>query len=246
MLAVGCPCYVGEIAVGGFPCLQIHGFLGVQVIHPHGYLMAGLSCHGVFVGFGLCHAVEDIHLRIVCHHALVHAIECHLFSIRTPEDAFLYTELVAVHHLAIHQFTTAVGGQLSGMVVGGNHIQLVVAHKGSGFRLSVPLCFTLVLAILSPYHGALLPIVKHPFLAVVEKYHCLVFVGVSGVHGAMPSFAQVFDVEQRLLLATLQIHGATLLGILKHQLVAPPCEVHGLGPQIEEIFAAKVQVFQCK
>ena len=63
--------------------------------------MARHTSHRVFVGLVGGFAWEDIHLRIVGHHALIHAVEGEALSVRTPEGAFLNTEFVAVDTLSI-------------------------------------------------------------------------------------------------------------------------------------------------
>ena len=70
------------------------------------------TCHGVFVGLVGSLTRENIDLWIVGHHALVHAVEGQTLSVRTPERTFIDAELVAVNALAVHNLTTAIGGQL--------------------------------------------------------------------------------------------------------------------------------------
>ena len=107
--AIGTPCDICKITVDRASGLQINGLLSVQVIDAHRHLMAGHSGHGVFVGLIGGFAGEDVHLRIVCHHLLIHAIEGQFSAVRTPESAFVDAELVTMYRLPINNLTTSIG-----------------------------------------------------------------------------------------------------------------------------------------
>ena len=107
--AIGTPCDIREIAVDRATGLQINGLLGVQVIDAHRHLMAGHAGHRIFVGLVGGFTGEDVHLWIVCHHLLIHAIEGQLVAVRTPESAFVDAELVTMYGLSIYNLTTSIG-----------------------------------------------------------------------------------------------------------------------------------------
>ena len=109
-LVIRTPTDVGEIAVCRIASLQIDGFVCLQVIDPHRHLVAGHTCHRVFVGLVGRLAWEDVNLRVVCHHALVHTVESQFGAIRTPEGTFIDTELITMYGLSIHDLPTAIGG----------------------------------------------------------------------------------------------------------------------------------------
>ena len=118
-LAVWTPCDVGEIAVCWVASLQIDGLAGHAVEHAHSYLVRCLACHRILVwcrlgAAGLCLRMievinlRDIHLWIICHHALVHAIEGEQFAVRAPEGTLADAELIAVNTLTINDFSAAI------------------------------------------------------------------------------------------------------------------------------------------
>ena len=94
--------------------------------------------HGVFVRLVGSLAREDVHLRIVGHHALIHAVERQTLSVRTPESAFIDAKLVSVYGLPIHNLTTAIDGQLVLLALRVNDIQLMVLDDCCGFRTAFP------------------------------------------------------------------------------------------------------------
>ena len=148
--------------------------------------MACHSSHRIFVGLECGLALEGVHLRIVGHHRLVHSVECETLSVGTPEESFLYAELVAVNGLSVDYLTAAVVGYLRCLVVGVGHAELVVFHIHHGFRLAVPFAILLVLAVLSPCDLLFLPVVEQSYASVVHDGLGLVgvrHVGIEcGVH----------------------------------------------------------------
>ena len=75
---------------------------------------------------------ENIHLRIVADHGLVHAVESQALTVGAPEGALLDAEFVAVDALPLDDFATAVSGQLALLVVCRTHEKLAVLDKGNG------------------------------------------------------------------------------------------------------------------
>ena len=111
-LVVGTPGDVGEITVGGVARLQICHRAGGEMTDAHRHLMAGHARHGIFVGLIPGTAGKHVHLRIVGHHRLVHAVECESLAAVIPEDTLHDAEFVAVYRLSVDYLTAAVGGQL--------------------------------------------------------------------------------------------------------------------------------------
>jgi len=118
-LAVWAPCDVGEVAVCWVASLQIDGLAGHTVEYAYGHLVRCLTRHRILVwcrlgAAGLCLRMievinlRDIHLRIICHHALVHAIEGEQFAVRAPEGTLADAELIAVNTLTINDFSAAI------------------------------------------------------------------------------------------------------------------------------------------
>ena len=118
-LAVRAPCDVGEVAVCWVTSLQIDGLAGHAVEHAYGHLMRCLACHRILVwcrlgAAGLCLRMievinlRDIHLWIISHHALVHAVEGEQFAVRAPEGTLADAELIAVNTLTIYDFSAAI------------------------------------------------------------------------------------------------------------------------------------------
>ena len=89
--------------------LEISGLVSIQVVDTNGNDMAGHACHGVFVGLVGRFAREDIHLRIVCHHRLIHAVEGQALAVGTPEGSLVDAELVSVYGRTIHHIAAAIG-----------------------------------------------------------------------------------------------------------------------------------------
>ena len=65
-------------------------------------MVACLPRHGVAYRLGLGYTLTNLHQRVLCHHAFVHAVEGQPFTIRAPEDPVVAPKLVAVHSPPIH------------------------------------------------------------------------------------------------------------------------------------------------
>ena len=87
--------------------------------------MTCFACHRVFVGLALCYSTENVHLRIVSHHALIHAIECQFLSIGCPKHTFVYAKLVTVYALTIDDFPASIGRQLNVVAIRGAYMELL-------------------------------------------------------------------------------------------------------------------------
>ena len=146
-LAVGTPGNVGEIdgfRVGdkitehtAVECLERDGFVRVYVINTYCHHVGVHARHGIFVRLIGRFAWEDIHLRIVRHHALVHAVEGQSRAVRTPERAFADAKLITVDGLSVHNFATAVRRQLVFLAFGIDDIQLMVLDNRRGFPFAL-------------------------------------------------------------------------------------------------------------
>ena len=132
VLAVRTPCYVGEITVRRVACLQVDGFLCTQVIYAYSHFVRGHASHRILIWQVFGHSVENVHLRIVADHGLVHAVESQTLTVGTPKGTLLNAELVAVDALTIDDIATAVRGQLALLVIGCAHEKLAVLDIGHG------------------------------------------------------------------------------------------------------------------
>ena len=74
--------------------------------------MTRFAGHRVFVGFQRGYATEDVHLWVVGHHALVHAVEGKALFVRTPEQAAHDAPFITVNSLAIDDVARPVGSNL--------------------------------------------------------------------------------------------------------------------------------------
>ena len=123
-LLVGCPCDVGEVAVGGISRVQVNGLAVGRVIDAHLYLVARHASHGVADVVHLTHAGGDVYQRILGYHRLVHAVEGQQRAFRAPEGTFRDAELVAVNALSADDAFGFVGHLL---VV---HVEVVLQGVG--------------------------------------------------------------------------------------------------------------------
>ena len=184
-LAIGTPGNVGKVDGAGVSdriadhaaigCLEIDGLVGIDVIDAYRHHMGVHACHGIFVRLVGCLAGEDVHLRIVRHHALVHAIEGQSRAVWTPECAFVDTKLISVYGRTVHHTTATVSRQLVFLALGVNDIQLMVLDNRRGFP------FTLAIVILVGGQGtdvlAGVP-VDEETLILVDAYQFVVPPGI--------------------------------------------------------------------
>ena len=96
------------------------------------------ACHRIFVGLITCRTGEDVYLRIVGHHALVHTIKGQSVAFGAPECTFSDTELIAMHALSVNYLPAAVLTQLVLNALTVNYIKLIVFNIGSGARYRIP------------------------------------------------------------------------------------------------------------
>ena len=193
-LSIRTPGDVREIAVCRIACLQIDCLFGLQVIDAYSHLMTRHACHRIFVGLIGGAAWEDIHLWIVGHHALVHAVEGQPLSVGTPEETFHDAKLIAVYGLSIHNLATAVSRKLLLLTVC-QYIKLMVCLLESQCPGSlVPFHERGQSSGLRPFYLLGLEIVQQLALGVVEQYEWLFRVGVARIHRRVQGlFLATFD-----------------------------------------------------
>ena len=214
--------------------------------------MRGHPRHRIFVRLIRGTAAEDIHLRIVCHHTLVHAIEGQSLSVRTPERTFIDTKLIAMNTLSINDLTTSIGGELALLLVGIHHEQLMLIDISCGLRDAVPVIRRLSCDTVLPDDLLLLKIHKDHRPSVTHLNDRLVWVGERGIHQVTHKFIVVTTCplidfikgEELFLLAGFGINGITLLHIGLYQLVTPPCQPHVLGLHVTIIRTSEIQVLE--
>ena len=102
MLLIGRPANVGKITVGRVTGLQVNYFSSLYIVYSYRHFVAGHSCHRIFVRLKSRDTGRCIYQRIVCDHALVHAIESQIASFRAPECTFINTEFVTVYSLSVN------------------------------------------------------------------------------------------------------------------------------------------------
>ena len=161
-LVIWAPGDIGEISVGRVSRFQVKGLSCLYVIDPYGHLMAGHASHWIFVGLVLGFTCEDIHLRIISHHALIHPIESQLLAIVVPECPFADAEFITVNALSINDFTTAICCQLLRFSIGQSNEQLVVLDECNIPTGRVEISKLLPFCMLSPYFLTFLPIDQDP------------------------------------------------------------------------------------
>ena len=202
--------------------------------------------HGVLVGLKLSLAGEDVHLRIVGHHALIHAVEGQALAVGAPEESFTDAELIAVDGLAIDNLSRAISGELPLLAVSGTHVELLVALEGQGATLLRPVLFGLVgVGGLGPLEAFFLKIVERPAILAAQEHQRLVSVGIGGSEGRAEVDVGLQQGEEHVLLA-VGVDGAALFHVLIHQLVAPPGKEQALRTQVVVVATAEVEVFQCE
>ena len=214
--------------------------------------MRCLASHRVFVWFVLGDAWEDVYLRVVGNHALVHAVERQSLSVGAPERAFADAELVAVYALSVNQFTAAVVGKLvEGPFCIDNH-QLVVLDVCRVSRPGTPVVGVIRRYAVLPHHLLRLEVDEYDRLPVAYRHNGLVGIGEGGVHQVAYKYGVVaasprVDVvkgEQLRFLPRLLVDGGARLHVGVYQFVAPPCRVDVLRSQVGIVVTTEVEVFQ--
>ena len=255
-LRVGAPRYVGEVAVLGIASLEVECLAGCHVVYAHGHLMRCLAGHGILVGLVGGDTGEEVHLRIVGHHALVHAVEGEAHAIGAPEESAMDAKLIAVYAAAIHNLARSVGGELYVLAaIGRAEVELVAIDIGGMARDGVEVaCLQLIGTALAPHLLLLLEVDEATLAAKLQQHQRLVAVGEGGVVERTQAIiwrtsqplVHVVNGEEHCLLARFLIHEVALLHIEAHQLVAPPCEPAVAGNHVAVVGTAKVEVLQCK
>ena len=113
--------------------MEIDGAVGTEVIDADGDVVRRHARHRVFIRFVCCFPGEDVNLRVVSHHALVHAVEGHALAIGTPKGSLVDAELITVNALPVDNLTAAIRCQLMLVALTVSNIQLVALHVCRGF-----------------------------------------------------------------------------------------------------------------
>ena len=214
--------------------------------------MRGHPRHRVFVRLIRGTAGEDIHLRIVGHHTLVHAIEGQPLSVRTPECAFFNAKLITVNTLSIDNLTRAIGGELVLLFVGIDHKELISFHICCSLRDAVPVISRLSSDTVLPDDLLLFEVHEDHRPSVTHLNERLVRVGERDIHQvthislvvtACP-LVDLVEGEELFLLTGFGIDGVTLLHIGLYQLVAPPCQPEVLRLEAVIVRTTEIQVLE--
>ncbi len=195
----------------------------------------------------------NVYLWVVGHHALVHAVEGKFFAVRAPEGSLRDAELIAVYALTVNNLSATVLANLCVCAVGGAHIEVAALQEGEGTLLCVG--FQKVLAVLKlhgtdelallPVHGVGLAAIAHHHDALARKGELGVVEGMYlDVLGVADGLVDVVDAEELGLLAVLLVHEVAGIGVLAHELIAPPGTPAVLRHHVAVVVATEVEVFQ--
>ena len=231
---------------------QVDGLIRLQVIDADGYLVARHAGHRVLVGLVCCCSGEDVNLRVVGDHALVHAVESQALAVGTPECAFVDAPLVAVDSLAIDNLTRTVCSQLVLMTFTVADIELMILQVGRSLGNAVPVVGLRLGDAVLPDNPLILEIHQDDGLSVAHHHQRFVGIGEGCVHQvahipyaiiALSPTVDVVEREEPLLFSRLDINGVTLLHIRLYQLVTPPRKPYILGLHGVVVCTTEVQVF---
>ena len=248
-LFVRTPAHVGEVSIGRITCLQVDSFLGSRIVDTYGYLMAGHACHRVLVRFQGSDASRCIYLRIVGHHALVHAVESHQVALRTPEDTSVDAEFIAVNALTTEYAFRFVSYLMS------VHIEVVADGIGdmSAYRVQVHIGIRFLRQVIAGSYGTCHPVVYGITLALGQLYFGLVRPWIAqrieGTYRFDTGFLQClvhgFEGEEYTFFAVLRVDGLYLSHFGFDAQVAPPCEaMQVVWLEVEIVVTSRHQVFQ--
>ena len=255
ILAARAPGDVGEIAVSGITGLQVDGLSCSDVIDSHRHLVAGRTGHGILVGYIFSRAGFGIHLRIVAHHRLVHAVESQTLAVRTPEGSLLDTKLIAVHHLSALDACRFIG-HLHCLSIGRHHPQVVIDRVSKVARRLVPIHIGRLLCYgQAPHHATRLPIEQQVFTTGMEQH--LRFVGIRERHTLQRMYRLLAgSLQPTVHLIKFHQHSARFLTpwfqycqcvhIQFHTLVTPPRVPCIWGSTLTIGFASRNEVVQGK
>ena len=144
--------------------------------------MACHACHRIFVRFESCYTCGSVYLRIVCHHALIHAVESKIFSFRTPECTFVNTEFITVYSLSVNDVVNIVATTCGFLNVDvrinqpvsnllGSYMQ-IVAHcicHSHAFLAEINICSSLVYFD-NRFDSLIFKVIDYDVTVVREKY----------------------------------------------------------------------------
>ena len=260
------PADIGKVTVCRVSGLQINCFSALNMIYSYGYLMAGHSCHRIFVRFKGCNAGSGINLRISSYHALIHAIESQTVSSRAPECTFIYSEFVAVNSLSVYDihricflfvridlqilFSFMCDAKIASHGIGYVAILLAEVQIGS-FFVQTEQVADLFLTEIIPYH----------IVSLTECNYFLVFPGQRSSHQCTELFQflswlkRFFSIEkcfvyfikcyQYSFFSIADIDGYDVLYICTYTNVSPPLQSRYIfRNQVEVIVSSRNDIFQ--
>jgi len=256
ILVVGTPCNVGEITVGGVSGVDVCDIAACHVVDTHGNQVGCLSCHGVGLGsgcsdiLGAVGGLGNIDERVIGHHALVHAVECHLIAGVVPENATVDAKLVAVHTLGIDNLLASVGSDLVLITLCIFYPQVVVAHKGCGAAGLVPFLHA-AFALGALYPHGLVCLHVYEDARAVGHHNSLGFSRVGETEPgkvlhllyACPSGNLVAG-EQQFLAGSLGVDDPARVTVYVQGFVAHPHDVAVLRHHVTVVCAAEVEVLE--
>ena len=230
--------------------LQPSCLLCGNIVNAHTDFVALLASHGIFVHCDCSNALRDIHLRIAADHRLVHAVECQLLSVGTPESALENAEFIAVNASSIYDIVrtigASVGAHLLSLPVGSHHEEVALDGVCQMLRLEIEvLMFGAFGNLLTPHHSALLPVYLYAALAVSHLGDSLFSVRQQNVvttccHLLAGNLVEAVNGEE--MFASHQF--AHLVGSGFHWDIAPPlCELI-LWLEVVPVGAAGHYIFQ--
>ena len=103
------PTDICKVTVGRVACIQENAFPGCRIIDTYLYFMAGHSRHRIAYIIDFSHTCGDIYKRVLCYHALIHAIEGQQITFRAPESTFIDTKFIAMYGLSANDAFGFVG-----------------------------------------------------------------------------------------------------------------------------------------
>ena len=275
-LVVRTPSDIGEVAVGRVASLQVDGLACGAVEDAYGYLVGSFPRHRILVWGRGCDAtlclrmievvyLRDVHLWIVGHHALVHAIEGELLAARTPEGSLRDAKLITVNALTIHNLTAAILGELEVVRLLLLGIRIAACASEDTYTevatLQISVCSLLGVglqeilalaklhlayeAVLLEVDGVYLAAVLHLDDALVGKRElCVVESSHLDVLGRSNPLVDFVEAEELGLLAVRLVDEVAGIDVLANELVAPPSSPTVLCHHVAIVVATEVEVFE--
>ena len=218
------------------------------------WILVGGSCSTASLRFRMIEAIElrYVYLRIVGHHALIHAIESKLLSVWREERSLADAKLVTMNALSVYDIARSVFRQLPVFQSAGD-IKIVVLKVGNGLTLVVQFKHLLtILKLTSAQQRMFLEVDGENLASRVYDNDALSCVWERGliervylyVLGRCYPLVYLIYRKELCFLSRCLIYEETLFCILTHQLVSPPCAPTVLGNHVAIIGTAKVEILK--